>query len=81
MQLKFLGQSYTIEKHQIPTVASKHTACYRGQKYYLRNRAIASPIISQASQTSVIIRKYRGVSYIAQCNHLPQPKKKEVCHS
>ena len=61
MQLRFLGQTYSTDNNQVKTVASEHTARFRGQNYTLR---VSTQIFKY--QLGVSIRKYRGVFYIVE---------------
>ena len=59
MKLHFLGQAYCASNNQVETVASEHTACFRGRRYTIRRpvQTINSPL--------GISKKYRGVAYSA----------------
>ena len=56
MQLTYRGQSYSTSHNQIETIATEHTARFRGHSYLLRR-----PVKTVNSQLG--IRKYRGVVY------------------
>lgn len=79
MQLRFNGQTYTAGESQIKTVATEHTACFRGQKYQIR-----TPVVSVSSdrqyQLSASIRKYRGVGYIVERQIPNTPEQPEICY-
>ncbi len=59
MELRFLGQTYTTAKHQVPTIATENTAHFLGQSYTVRR-----PV--QTFKPQLGLRKYRGISYGAE---------------
>ncbi|MEM6697809.1 MAG: DUF4278 domain-containing protein [Bacteroidota bacterium] len=56
MELRFLGQTYASNTHQVPTVTTENTAHFLGQDYTVRR-----PVQTFRSQTG--LKKYRGISY------------------
>ena len=77
MKLRFLGKTYFQSQQQIPTIASKTTACYRGQKYNVPMPVETRQLPSKEFLTSAVIYKYRGVSYVVERHqfHTKQNKK------
>ena len=77
MQLRFKGQTYTVGDRQIKTVATEHTACFRGQKYQIRTPVI--PVSNDRQyQLSARVGKYRGVWYIVERQILNRPEQPEI---
>ena len=58
MQLRFLGQTYSASNTLVSTVKTESQACFLGQMYTLRR-----PVKSLKTQSSLGLRKYRGVVY------------------
>ena len=56
MQLRFLGQAYSTSDNQVETVATEHTARFRGHSYTPRR-----PV--KTSNPQLGLRKYRGIPY------------------
>lgn len=79
MELKFKGQTYLTSNNQVKTVATKHTACYRGQRYQIRVPIM--PNTSEEYQLKASMRKYRGIDYIVEHRELPNPpQERQVCY-
>ena len=79
MQLRFKGQTYTAGNSQIQTVATEHTACFRGQKYQIRTPVV--PVSHDRQyQLSARIGKYRGVCYIVERQLPNTPEQPEACY-
>lgn len=56
MELRFLGQIYTTDHHQVKTFPSEYTARFLGQMY--------TPYLPlQLKKSQLGLRKYRGVVY------------------
>ena len=64
--LRFRGIPYFQSDRDIPTISSKNIACYRGHKYNLREPVAIDRPQTSCSQTSAVICKFRGVSYIVE---------------
>ena len=75
MKLRFLGQVYSQLQQNVLTIASKNTACFRGKKYNLRV-PVENEQRSPESQMSVVVYKYRGVSYVVE--HYQSPTKEKT---
>lgn len=79
MELQFRGQSYFTPNNRVETVATEHTACYRGQKYQVRVPVM--PNTTEEYQLKASIRKYRGIVYIVERKELPDlPHERQVCY-
>ena len=78
MKLRFLGQTYSQSRQQIPTIASENTACYRRQQYNLRVPVTISQSRSRPTQMSAVVYKYRGVSYVVERHQFPTKPNKTL---
>ncbi|MEM8722904.1 MAG: DUF4278 domain-containing protein [Cyanobacteria bacterium P01_G01_bin.39] len=59
MKLRFRGQAYSASNNSVETIASEHTAHFLGRAYTLRRP------VQTVNPFSGIVKKYRGVAYIA----------------
>lgn len=80
MKLRFLGQTYSRPLQQISTIASENAACYRGQRYNLRVPVATCQSRLPESPISIVVYKYRGVSYVVERHQFPKQNKKLVYH-
>jgi hypothetical protein len=83
MKLRFLGQTCS-QFYQYSTVVSENIACYRyrGQTY---SRCVPEAAYRQSrspeSLISVVVYKYRGVSYVVERHQFDTNQNRRlVCH-
>ena len=82
--VRFLGQTCSQSYQQIATIASKNIVCYRyrGQAY---SRCVPVAAFRQSrspeSLISVVVYKYRGVSYVVEHHQFDTNQNRTlVCH-
>ena len=79
MKLRYRGQTYLQLPQQISTIASENVACYRGQQYNLLE--LVTTYQSRSPEfLSVVVYKYRGVSYVDERYKFSKQSKKLVHH-